>query len=75
MAEERRADIHDTGNCSEAASNNLVDIKDTDSNGRLDIHENEFQGIRSNKGAPSTEGVAESHATKGNLGFNFYFSV
>lgn len=66
MAEERRADIHDKGNCSEAASNNLVDIEDTDSNDRLDILENEFHRIRSNKRTPSTKGVTKSRATKDN---------
>lgn len=73
MAEERRTDIHDTGNCLEAASNNLVDIEDTDLNGRLDIHENEFQGIRSNKRTPSTKGVTKSRATKGNYTLSFIF--
>lgn len=73
MAEERRADIHDKGNCSEAASNNLVDIEDTDSNDRLDILENEFHGIRSNKRTPSTKGVTKSRATKGNHTLSFIF--
>ena len=73
MAEERRADIHDKGNCSETASNNLVDIEDTDSNDRLDILENEFHRIRSNKRTPSTKGVTKSRATKGNYTLSFIF--
>ena len=73
MAEERRADIHDKGNCSEAASNNLVDIEDTDSNDKLEILENEFHRIRSNKRTPSTKGVTKSRATKGNYTLSFIF--